>query len=364
MCAFYYSEGDKLSKSVIEETERHGLNLIQSYPEANYFQSQIEQTFGVVPTLFNFTTAACMPSDARLLLNRIASRKRESRVLIYGLGLRDFVDNINPPPGETPAFRALCDAPYLAENVQLVPKQETRTWLALSSLSQVYRLKDQFRLCVESLLCKELKRQTNMEHAFSLIAMEREQKAKNAATSIASAAAMLPKEKVHAKTGVKHNETSSRSKSTANAAPAAESNLAVLDYPTRYNPPNYKKLEQEMQELERIVDLCKQKQIELVLVNMPVSDGNKTLSAPGLREEYLKRLKTLCQKDSVALIDFENRKIFGVGDFLDTVHLSGYGAKKMIDELLAQLEQQGLSSKVFGPISNQSAKASGNKELK
>lgn len=342
MCAFYYSEGEQLSKAIVSETEKHGLNLIQSYPEANYFRSQIQRKFGKELDVFNFTTAACMPSDARLLLSRIADSKKQPSLLIYGVGLRDFVDNINPPPGETPAFKALCDARYLVNNADIVPKPEARTALALSSLSEVYRLRDQFHLMIESWLCRDFRRQTNMERAFSAIAMERAAKAKitpvaaapQAAAAIQNGADLRPKAKT------------SRSVVAVEAAEpnTPSSNLAVLDYPTRYNPPNYNKLQQEMCELTKIIELCKQSDINLVLVNMPVSDGNKTLSTPGLREKYLSDLKSICSKSAVPLVDFETVKIFDEKDFLDTVHLSGYGAKKMIEELLTQIQQRRLAS--------------------
>lgn len=337
MCAFYYSEGDQLSKSIASETEKNGLNLIQSYPEANYFRSQIQQRFGKTPEVFNFTSAACMPSDARLLLSRITDRKKQPAILIYGLGLRDFVDNINPPPGETPAFRALCDARYLAENVAIVPKEEARTALAISSMSEVYRLKDQFHLAIESRLCNDFKRQTNMERAFSLIALE--QKAQARTEQVAQQL-----QGVQAGAELKPKAKAASHQTKTQAAPSRQTNLAVLDYPKRYNPPNYKKLQQEMSELSKIIDLCKQNGINLVLVNMPVSEGNKTLSAPGLREKYLSDLKSVCIRKAIPLIDFETLQIFEERDFLDTVHLSGYGAKKLIDELLTQIQQRGITS--------------------
>lgn len=341
MCAFYYSEGDQLSKAIVSETDSHGLNLIQSYPEANYFRSQIQRKFGKEPDVFNFTTAACMPSDARLLLSRITDNKKQPSILIYGVGLRDFVDNINPPPGETPAFKALCDARYLVGNASIVPKPEARTALALSSLSEVYRLRDQFHLMIESWLCRDLKRQTNMERAFSLIAMERDAKAKTTPI-VAASQVPAPTQKV---TDLRPKAKTQRAVVAVQPAkPKLSSNLAVLDYPTRYNPPNYNRLQQEMSELTKIVDLCKQNKTTLVLVNMPVSDGNKTLSTPGLREKYLSDLKSICSKNAVPLVDFETVKIFEERDFLDTVHMSGYGAKKMIEELLTQMQQRGLTS--------------------
>lgn len=338
MCAFYYSEGDQLSKAIVSETEKHGLNLIQSYPEANYFRSQIYRKFGKEPDVFNFTTAACMPSDARLLLSRIADSKKQPSILIYGVGLRDFVDNINPPPGETPAFKALCDAKYLVGNANIVPKQEARTALALSSLSEVYRLRDQFHLMIESWLCRDLKRQTNMERAFSLIAMERDAKAKSTPVVAAPQATVTTQKGTELRPKAKTPRAQSATPNTLST------NLAVLDYPTRYNPPNYNRLQQEMSELTKIVDLCKQNKTTLILVNMPVSDGNKTLSTPGLREKYLSDLKSICSKNAVPLVDFETVKIFEEKDFLDTVHMSGYGAKKMIEELLTQMQQRGLTS--------------------
>lgn len=353
MCAFYYAEGT-LNPRIVEITKRHGLNLIQSYPEANFFRAEIKRRFACAPSVFNFTTAACMPSDARLLLMRIISNHRQPQVLVYGLGLRDFVDNINPPPGETPAFKALCDAGYLASNATLIPKAEAKTDLAISSLFELYRVRDQLRLLAEHFLCDGFRRQTNMERAFSMIAAERAQKAVSSTTEAQSEnrdrvqsagnkscnTAMEPDSKVASVRKIADAQLVGRAQADSNSAnriPHASSNLSPLDYKQRYNPPNYKKLAAEMHELDTIAGICKEKGIKLVLINMPVSEGNKALSAPGLRQAYLRQLRSLAAGRGLLLVDFEEEHIFNDTDFLDTVHLSGYGAKKMIAILLDSL---------------------------
>ena len=360
MCAFYYSDGDKLVRQLEKITAPRGLNLMQSYPEAKYFRSQLKRQFAKDPTVFNFTTAACMPSDARLLLMRMIEKRRQPQVLIYGLGLRDFVDNVNPPPGQTPAFRALCDASYLAHNASVVTAAAARTELALASLSQVYRLKDQFHLLMESSLCREFKRQTNLERAFANIDREREQKKRALATSKASETApatengnIEPPNQPHKPNSINSAPLFAGTKAKPGrqqpalatpTLPTSPSTLSLLDYPARYNPPNYKQLAREMTELNKIVDVCQANGIKLVLVNMPVSAGHKTLSAPGLRQTYLANLQGLAAQHSIPIIDFENNHIFAEKDFLDTVHLSNDGAKKMIADLLKGLERCGIVS--------------------
>lgn len=386
MCAFYYAEGT-LNPAMVELTEQNGLNLIQSYHEANYLRAQIMERTGKQPFVFNFTTAACMPSDARLLLLRIINSKRRPSMLLYGVGLRDFVDNVNPPPGETPAFKSLCDAGYLAGNSAVVKKSEARTELAISSLFQFYRLRDQYRLLAEHLACREFNRQTNLERAFSTLAAERNQKSKQVPAphkptkdvtpapslvdgprrtnvnepkqqtntlrtsneKIVGGSAALPSHLPgHTEAGTSNQQKQPtavcNNARTSSIASATKSNLAALDYKERYNPPNYNQLASELSELRDIVELCKQSDIRIVLVNMPVSDHNKGLSAPRLREKYLASLRQLSAQMSVPLIDFEDKNIFEERDFLDTVHLSGYGARKMIAQLLDAMSAQGILS--------------------
>ena len=116
MCALYYSEGELFDRSVESAAKRDGVNGFQAYTEAHFLENLIRSRLHRSLRIFNFTTAACMASDADLILSRILYGAQKPKVILYGVGLRDFIDNINPPYGQTPVFHVLCDLGYLAEN--------------------------------------------------------------------------------------------------------------------------------------------------------------------------------------------------------------------------------------------------------
>lgn len=116
--------------------------------------------------------------------------------------------------------------------------------------------------------------------------------------------------------------------------------LLELDYKQRYCPANYKQFDQEMAELNSFIDSCSNKGIKVVLINMPVSSGHKSISPPGLRDAYLLRLAKLSKKAALYL-DYEGKQ-YPDSYFFDTVHLSPEGATEFADSVAEKLAQSGL----------------------
>lgn len=130
---------------LIDHISALGLNEFQSYTEAVYFADLFKRATGKQISIFNITVAACMVSDAHLLLSKIIAHCKQPKLIIYGIGPRDFSDNLMPPLGATPTFNALGDwtdlhilglagaKPYVIEN------------LAIFSMTHYCRVRNQYR---------------------------------------------------------------------------------------------------------------------------------------------------------------------------------------------------------------------------
>ncbi len=427
MCAFFYTERPPFFD--LKEGDRIRslkLNLLQSYPEAGYFQNKLKELSNKDFTVFNFAGAACMVSDSKLVIERAIAANKAPKALIYGLGLRDFVDNVNPPPGETPYYKALCNAQYLLGHISELAHFPSFSDLSVAALCKLYDLRNEFRISAEHVACKTFHHPSSIELAFILgdlnkklaapppavnvpesnqanvagaqaaksaapVKVAGEQVAKSAdpvklageqvvksadpvkvageqvvksADPVKVAGAQVVKSTDLAKVaGARVAKSADPAKAEGDpsrslgappskrhisakvnqdlfsSTPSSEPPLATLDYQQRYTPANYKRLQSEMEQLQEVIALCKKHNIQLILINMPVSEGHKTLSPAGLREAYLSELRRVGPTASL-FIDCENMHLPN-SSFFDTVHLNGTGSVQFVDFLSEKLRDSG-----------------------
>lgn len=366
MCAFFYTEAPPyFDLNEGDRIRQQKLNLLQSYPKAGYFHAALQEQTKKDLEVFNFAGAACMVSDTKLVMERCLAAHKKPKVLIYGLGLRDFVDNVNPPPGETPYYKALCNLGYVANHLLQLTHVNAFTELSMSALCRLYDLRNEFRITAEHFACTTFHHPSSIELAFMLGDLNRQLQNPTVKKALAPAPAATAVSSTTDPTKDTANTTTATTavekKADASGPPAPRRlqesapktttpssttgspapTLSVLDYPQRYTPANYSRLEQEMKELREMIAFCKKNQIQLVLMNMPVSQGHKTLSPPGLRDEYLKELRSTA-KDADLFLDFEDANLPD-SDFFDTVHLNGDGAKRFVDGLSKKLVESGIT---------------------
>lgn len=355
MCAIFYTEGPgyfDLDKGA--QIRKLKLNLMQAYPKAAYFTEKLKESTGKEVRVFNFAGAACMASDTKLVLDRCIAANKKPPVIIYGVGLRDFVDNVNPPPGETPYYKSLCNLPFILSHFAESTKLRSFSDLCLSAISNIYELRNDFRTTAEYFACKMLNHPTSIEIAFML--GETNRQSKLAATlptdqKPLSATGQKPLSPTDQKPSVAitTNRSSSAKAWVSPVAKVQPSNtastpLSQLDYVQRYTPANYKRLHEEMLELQTLLSNCRKQGIKIVLINMPVSEEHKSLAPRGLRETYLSELRKLSAQATL-FVDYEDEQ-FPDGDFFDTVHLGPKGATKFAVDLSNKLNSSHLLNEI------------------
>ncbi|MCW5823621.1 MAG: hypothetical protein KIT34_12520 [Cyanobacteria bacterium TGS_CYA1] len=314
MCCLYYADSEKDAATFLKIKEK-GLQLLQAYTAANYFEKKIEQQTLAKAKVFNATVAASMISDNQLLIEKLMNNPPKK--IILAVGLRDFADNVNVSYAGTPVFQTLLDLPYLANRDNFAfliqnAKNSTLEELITCKSMPLYMIHSELGTWLseetEKLLDGTKKSKTEIEFA------KDETKVSNTQATTAN---------------FKNGSTDAAIK----VKPVA---LDQLDYKQRYMPANYKQLELEQKCLERVCELCKDKEVELILVNTPVSSHHHTLSSKDLRQKYLNGLQNVSTKYGVKYIDFENKNLIPDQDFLDTVHMGPPGAVKFIDYLVGE----------------------------
>ena len=101
---------------------------------------------------------------------------------------------------------------------------------------------------------------------------------------------------------------------------------SVDEYRMRYQNFNATQYATQQHFLQDLLTTCRDRQIQILLVNMPLTETNQKLMPAGLYDSYLRNLHTLAANNSVPLLDLSKEK-FPDECFYDTVHLNEGGAK-------------------------------------
>lgn len=107
----------------------------------------------------------------------------------------------------------------------------------------------------------------------------------------------------------------------------------TYEYIRRYNPIEPKFIDAEFGYLNKLFQLCNEKGVSLVVVNMPLSAFNKKLMAKGYYDEYMSRMKNACAQVGADFIDLNTTDWDQAGNFVDSVHLKPEVSQKFLETL-------------------------------
>src|SRR6185437_9884306 len=72
-----------------------------------YFERKFKEKTGLATRSFNFALPGEMPSDAYMITSFLLKGDKRPDVIVYGIGPRDFMDNLLPSPAATDPYRFL-----------------------------------------------------------------------------------------------------------------------------------------------------------------------------------------------------------------------------------------------------------------
>ncbi|HEY9772679.1 MAG TPA: hypothetical protein V6C81_02595 [Planktothrix sp.] len=108
----------------------------------------------------------------------------------------------------------------------------------------------------------------------------------------------------------------------------------MKEYRTRYNPFNEGLYQEQVSFMQQTLSYCHDNGIKVLLVNMPITELNMSALAPGVYTRYLNDVKTAANRYSIEFVDLNDHKMFPQSDFVDTVHMNGFGAIKFWRQLV------------------------------
>ncbi|HEY9787826.1 MAG TPA: hypothetical protein V6D17_20735 [Candidatus Obscuribacterales bacterium] len=276
---------------------------------------------------FNFALPGAMISDDYMVTRALLSGERKPRVLVLGLSLRDFIDNGVEAATATPAFQyfrhyfPLKDietlvAPTLPGRFEFLQSQILFLW---DKRLQLQALASGALRCLASGMLGT----SNMSAAQAAFLKASLTSAADEGEDMTSATCVREGAFIHRPNTVRPFKDNTR------------------EYRKRFRTAHQELFNNQVVFLERLLALANERGIEVVIVNMPLTERNMKLMPKGSYAQYLSALQSASIKYGARVFDMNDQRSFLVSDFLDSVHLNASGSKKFVDKLAAYMSRDG-----------------------
>lgn len=299
-----------------------------------YFEQKFKEKTGKKISTYNFGLPGEMPSDAYLITRFLLKGEKKPDVIVYGVGPRDFMDNLLPAPSATDPYLYLSRFGDVSTHAAMIaPDWQQRLNFELMRLCYLYGTKYDFNVQSERLATKALSRLVPQPET-------------NKPFTIHDRRHLFPD---YHPMEITANECFFRP-TTARERQFSDANLN--EYRKRYGKLNWRTFLNQMKFLADLMTTARERDVQMVLVAMPITDLNRNLLEPGTWQSYRRTLKVLAQSKGATFIDMGDAREFSLTDFMDTVHLHSGGGMKMLDKLAERMSKD---SKVMSALDSKRA---------
>ncbi len=299
-----------------------------------YLDARLHSIFAQDYLTFNAATPGQVPSDSYLLTKTMLLFKQHPRLIIYGFAPRDFLDSRLLSPADTEPFRYL---------TRFIPTDEIAPEIYGLKLASVDRLLHNliylYGNALDIQMCFNKILDSNLQW---LVAAQ-------PAVSYTKRLELLPSYK--AVELVPGGMLSTPSHGKVSGAWKRDN---LDDYRERYRRPNSQSEARQISFLKRLISLCQANKINLLLVNMPLSQMNIDLLGKDRYNHLVGTIASICRDYETSFIDIGSETKFGNELFEDSAHLSGKGARQFIDLLTEKIGADRVLAKVLASKSDMS----------
>lgn len=297
------------------------LNKVQS--EVSHFHSACLQDFlsektGQKPTTFSFAIAGQMASDSYLIARSLLVGPKQPKVIIYGIAPRDLIDNTLPSAASTETFKYLSRIGDLSD-------------VALSARTSFNEL---FQFGLEKVIYT-LSRRPNLLAWQHKIAYTLAPYGQNAITKNELCAPFELRKIAYSE--MPDDSGSNELKIAPYGSEFEPFRDNTAEYRQRYAHIKQKTYKSQLSYLEKLMKLAKERGIQLVVVNMPLTPGNVALMPAGFYSEFKNKVGAMAAANDAAFLDLNKPNAFEQKHFADTVHLNGLGGVAFFRLLSSEL---------------------------
>jgi hypothetical protein len=293
-----------------------------------FFEKKFAEQTGKFVSTFDFAIPGEMPSDAYLITEHLFKEEKRPHVIVYGVGPRDFMDNLLPSPSATDPFHHLArfgDYSHLIDKVS--PEIPDRFNYELGRLFFTYGQKE------------------DLSHGFERAV---QQTINDKLSSIPTVPLCLRRNILpeYHTTEVGLQDCLFKSYLTK-PRPAFVNNIA--EYKRRYETLKWDTFLTQMEFLAKTMDVAHDRGIPFVLVSMPITEINRNMIGKTAAEAYKLSLRLLASSKHATFIELDGTKNYTIADYEDTVHLHSGGGRKMLTSIADVLAHNPVVRKALGP---------------
>jgi hypothetical protein len=303
-----------------------------------YFGALVKKLTGREINTFNFSLPGEMPSDAYLITKLLLRGTKKPEVIIYGVGPRDFMDNLLDSPVATDPYRYLSKLDSHGPDSSFVGHrwdQQLDYWL--TRLVYPYGKKEdistQAQLRLQKLLISNLCASTGV--------------------------GQLTWKQKRTLLGQSHTMEIAEGECLFYPVIAHDANRFndnLGEYKQRYGVLNWNTFLVQLNFLAKLLDTARAQHINAVIVAMPITSVNRRLIPEFTWQAYKSSLRVITISKAARFVDLESSDQFCDDDFGDTVHLNTIGGIKLVQVLVEQLLQDGKltnSDRAIGQVSGE-----------
>ncbi len=290
-------------------------------------------------TVFNFSLPGAMVSDQYMLVSSLFKDKQKPKLLVLGMTLRDFIDSGVECAASTPTyqyFKHYVDKKQYQSDLSKLALQTGNVWNGLMEKTQDFLDRNVY-LSGKRLAAQYLNNQFWQEKIGSLTGGQEklDDKMVNAPPS---------KDVMDSLFGdaVEPGQFLFTPMATA---PYQDN---TREYKRRFKDFDPAKLACQKEFLQKLLTYCKSNDIEVMLVNMPLTPQNMALMPKGAYQNYLTSVSSLAQSSRCKFLDL-NAGSFGIENFKDTAHMNSAGGKKLVDSIVSSVKSDSKLAGVFNP---------------
>ncbi len=302
---------------------------IAHYHKSVALQAVLEKNGIKNSSVFSLASAGQMSSDAFLYASEFLKGDTKPEVVVWGIAPRDFADDNVKSPMATVSFKQIVDLHNFSSYAKtFLPRFEDKAEFIANHSCFLYGRRWRFQKEADRTLEK-------ISAAVARVFVGQALDGKKSAT--AGGAASVPAAAVTAAAETTSANTPDLSISSLLAGTAEQRwETSTREYRGRYKNIAERDLSVQMSCLDNTLKICREREIKVVLVNMPLTKLNQGLMADGFYQRFNQQVKTLASaygKD-VTLVDMTNQSQFQESDFWDTVHMNHIGGSKLIGGIL------------------------------
>jgi hypothetical protein len=294
----------------------HDIDFVRHH-RVGYIEETLKKAGMNADTCFNFGIPGGMISDNFIVARALLQGRHQPKVAVVALSMRDMMDNQCHCAGTTPAFRLLSRYTDIDDLVELsMPK----IWQRFDYLARKNLYVWGKKLDLQVMLSEATKDVLSPKFSqwFPPSRLAEADPEKNLPYNLRSEVEFFP---------IMYNEPVGFNDNTP-------------EYRRRYRSENEKLFRTQAVFLQKLADLLKERNIEMVLVNTPLTPENHALMPPGSYEKFRSYIAAFAEKNNVPLVDLDGQPQFAHTDYYDSAHMNGSGGKKMADAIIASLTSE------------------------